>query len=74
MDYKKILQFVQICNPNALNISIMRNEHLVCYTIGLQILIFLLGWIANPAEQNEVNVMPETMKSTAYELHAKILA
>ena len=29
----------------------MRNEHLVYYSIGLQILIFHNSWIANPAEQ-----------------------
>ena len=28
----------------------MEYEHLQCVTIGLQILIFGLGWIANPAE------------------------
>ncbi len=30
----------------------MRDENFVCYTIGLQILIFHLDWIANPAEQD----------------------
>lgn len=32
----------------------MRDKHLVGYVIGLQILIFGLSWIVNPAEQGAV--------------------
>lgn len=43
----------------------MRNEHLVYYSIGLQILIFHNSWIANPAEQvlKEIQKIPQPKPS-----------
>ena len=46
----------------------MRNEHLVYYSIGLQILIFHNSWIANPAEQGDKNLLQSNGHSRNLEI------